>query len=152
MLIMSIVVQSALFAKKVDYIIIQSRGGYTVTIWPIQLLLEKYPDATVVITDAMSAAAFLSVRLPNKRVIDKQGMMLFHKVYTTVKMSPREDARLKVVNYALMWDAARLMNMTYMEYRDKVINGDWIILPDELLLRGIVSEIVNIKIDNSYYK
>lgn len=148
MLVVNTVMQLTLFSHKIDYIVIDSRGGYTAIIWPVQYLLSFYPDATIVVGNAMSAAAFLSVRMKNKRVIHKSGMLLFHKVFVTVKQTVQDEVALKVLNYILMRDAAKLLNMNYVDYKNKVLNNDWILLPEEALDRGIVSEIVDVKIDN----
>jgi len=150
MLVMDVLLQTSLRMDKIEYIVIESRGGYTMTIWPIQHLLKSYPDATIVVTNAMSAAALLAVRLPNKRVMYKDGMLLFHKVYTSAKINEQQNTMLKISNYVLMWDTAQLLGMNYVDYKNKIIGGDWIILPAEALYRGIISEIVDLKFEKSY--
>ena len=143
MLIFNLVIQTALKMDKVEYIIINSNGGYTAVIYPIQHLLLAYPDATVVIVNAMSSAAFLSVRLPNKKkVVASDGLMLFHKIFVTKNVDEAEHVRLKILNYVVMHEMARLMSMNYVDYKNKVLNGDWVLAPQEVVSRKIADELV----------
>ena len=133
------------------YIYIDSPGGYVAAVWPIQHALELVPNAIVVIKEADSAAAMLVARLPNKKIMVSDGRMLYHKIYVSGEPSEQVKAILKIENYLAMRDMAKLLNMNYVDYKRKVINGDWAFGADEALSRGIIQEIVDLNMDESFY-